>query len=147
MSERESIYKAALLDHYRNPRNRADPAGADVVSRGRNPRCGDDLEIGVDFDGDTVARVRFRGRGCSICIASASMMTEAVGGISRNAARELGAFMEAWFTPGAGIDDAAAPETLRPLSPVRGQSARRRCVMLAWEALSQALDAGEGRRT
>jgi len=135
----ESVYKEALLDHYRHPRNRGDTAGAQVVARGRNPRCGDDLEIGVDFEGRRLARIRFRGRGCSICIASASMMTEAVAGRDREQARSLRDGVYRWF----GEDPSAAvhlPEILQALTPVRDMPARRRCVLLAWEALGEALD-------
>lgn len=140
----ETAYKEALLDHYRHPRNKADTADAQVVARGRNPRCGDDIEIGVDFDGDTLERVRFRGRGCSICIASASMMTEAATGRSRAEAGVLTETVDRWFgdEPSAGKD---VPEVLQPLTPVRDMPARRRCVLLAWEALGQALAPGVAR--
>ncbi len=135
----ETAYKEALLDHYRNPRNRADTGDAAVVTRGRNPRCGDDVEIGVDFDGETLSRIRFRGRGCSICIASASMMTEAAGGRRISEARGLADLVHRWFGDEPGLTG-DAPELLRPLSPVLDMPARRRCVLLAWEALRQALD-------
>lgn len=137
----DTPYNEALKTHYRHPRNRIDPRDAQVVRRGCNPRCGDDLEVGVDFDGDTLRRVRFHGRGCSICIASASMMTEAVTGQSRGAAQSLADFMHEWFA-GDAVGDDAAPELLRPLSLVRKFPARRRCVLLAWEALNESLSAG-----
>jgi nitrogen fixation protein NifU and related proteins len=141
----ETAYREALLDHYRHPRNKADTGDAEVVARGRNPRCGDDIEIGVDFDGEILGRIRFRGRGCSICIASASMMTEAASGRNRGEARKLADVVGRWF----GDDPAAAaevPDVLRPLSPVRDMPARRRCVLLAWEALGQALSDTPSRR-
>jgi nitrogen fixation NifU-like protein len=137
------LYKAALLDHYRNPRNRGDPSDAQVVRRGRNPQCGDDVEIGVDFDGEILRRVRFRGRGCSICIASASIMTEATSGRSRDQAWRIADFVQRWF--GKGPVEDAPPDLLQPLSPVRDIPARRRCVLLAWEALESALS-GEPER-
>jgi nitrogen fixation NifU-like protein len=134
-----SAYKEALLDHYRHPRNKADTGDAGVTARGRNPRCGDDIEIGVDFADGTLSSVRFRGRGCSICIASASMMTEAATGRDRAGARKLAAAVDRWFDGDAAAAD-ELPEVLHPLAPVRHMPARRRCVMLAWEALGQALD-------
>ena len=76
----ESLYKEVLLDHFHHPRNKGDLAGADVVRRGSNPRCGDEIEVGIEVEAGRLSRVRFRGRGCSVCIASASLMTEAVTG-------------------------------------------------------------------
>lgn len=133
-----SIYKDVLMDHYRNPRNRGDLRDADVVRRGSNPRCGDDIEVGVNFDDDRLDRVMFRGRGCSVCLASASMMTEAVTGKSKQDAHQLAGGMKAWFS----ADGEKPAESLQALEAVRGHSARKRCVLLAWEALDDALTAG-----
>ncbi len=134
----EGIYKDVLMDHYRNPRNRGELDDADVVCRGSNPRCGDDIEVGVRFDGDCLAKVGFRGRGCAICLASASMMTEAVTGTDRERAQEMCDDLRHWM---ASADDAwgRLPDTLRALASARSHPARRRCVLLAWEALEDAL--------
>jgi nitrogen fixation NifU-like protein len=136
-----SLYKQALLDHYRNPRNRENPSGAAVVRRGRNPRCGDDLEVGVDFDGDTLSQIRFRGRGCSICIASASMMTEAVVGKTRPEVKQLSADLYRCLGSEENGSMPEPPSVLAPLSTLKQYPARRRCVLLAWEALSDAINA------
>lgn len=132
-----SIYKDVLMDHYRHPRNRGDLADADVVRRGSNPRCGDDIDVGVNFADDKLEQVQFRGRGCSVCLASASMMTEAVTGKSKQDAHQLAAAMQAWFC----ADGELPAESLQALQAVRGSSARKRCVLLAWEALDDALAA------
>lgn len=131
-----SLYREVLLDHYRNPRNRGALDQADVVRRGSNPRCGDDIEVGITWQGDTLHPVRFHGRGCSVCIAAASMMTEAVDGCTRDAARDLCAQVRAW-TEGKS-DEVPAPE-LAPLDAVRQHSARQKCILLSWQALSDAL--------
>jgi len=135
-----SLYKGVLKDHYRHPRNCGDLGDADVVRRGTNPRCGDDVEVGIYYEGELLRQVRFRGRGCSVCIASASMMTEAVARKSRRAALQLAEEMKQWFNSGEGSQVPDPPESLRALSAVRGYPARRRCVLLAWEALDDALD-------
>ncbi len=135
----ESLYKSVLMDHYRHPRNRGELDGADVVCRGSNPRCGDDIEVGVRFDGEQLGWVAFRGRGCAICLASASMMTEAATGRSRAAARELCDDLRGWMAGSDGEEPGGLPETLRALSSARAHPARRRCVLLAWEALQDAL--------
>lgn len=133
----------ALLDHYRHPRNRGGLAGAQVVRRGANPRCGDLVEVGVSFEGERVAAVVFEGRGCSICIASASLMTEAVAGLPPRAARQLAGRLRTWLDD--GDPHAEAPSGLAALAPVRHQRARRRCMLLCWEALEAALAAVEER--
>ena len=132
-----SIYKDVLMDHYRNPRNRGDLSDTDVIRRGSNPRCGDDIEVGVNFNGGKLTRVMFRGRGCSVCIASASMMTEAVNGRSKEDAHQLVEAMNIWFTSRGDKPS----ESLQALEAVREHSARKRCVLLAWEALGDVLSA------
>jgi len=134
-----SIYKNVLLDHYHHPRNHGDVSDADVIRRGSNPRCGDDLEVGVKFDGEKLKQVAFHGRGCSICMASASMMTEAVTGLTRKEVGHLYEDMKAWFSSGEGDIVPEPPKSLCALSAVREYPARRRCVLLAWEALHGTL--------
>jgi len=137
----ENLYKSVLLDHFHHPRNKGDLSDADVVCRGSNPRCGDEVEVGVYFHDDRIDRVRFRGRGCSVCIASASMMTEAVSGKRTDEARHLYQAMRDWFGQGSGGGDLqTAPKELEPLAAVREYPARRRCVLLSWEALADAID-------
>ena len=136
----ESLYKEVLLDHFHHPRNKGDLAGADVARRGSNPRCGDEIEVGIEVETGRLSRVRFRGRGCSVCIASASMMTEAVTGRDAAEAQALAEKMRGWFDGGEADAVEPAP-SLGPLSAVRAYPARRRCVLLAWEALTDAIDA------
>ena len=135
----KSIYKDVLMDHYRNPRNRGDLTDAEVVRRGSNPRCGDDIEVGVNFDNETLDKVMFRGRGCSVCLASASMMTETVRGQTKVDAHKLVEGMRFWFVGEDAKATDRPAENLEALEAVRGHSARKRCVLLAWEALDEAL--------
>lgn len=138
-----SLYKETLLQHYRHPHNKCqgEIEGADIVRRGANPRCGDEIEVGIYLDQDRVKQVKFRGRGCSVCIASSSMMTEAVSGHPADEARQLCDDMRQWFQHGEGEDLSAPPSDLQALNAVREYPARRRCVLLSWEALADALAA------
>lgn len=139
----DDLYKTVLLDHFHHPRNKGDLAGADLVRRGSNPRCGDEVEVGVFLDGDRIEKVRFRGRGCSLCIASASMMTEAVGGKETREARSLCESIQNWFGRGESGRLQTASDPLAALSAVREYPARRQCVLLSWEALGDAIGALE----
>lgn len=134
------LYKSVLLDHFHHPRNKGDLEGADIIRRGSNPQCGDEVEVGLFIKGNRLDRVKFRGRGCSICIASASMMTEAVSGRSTDEVRHLCDSMHHWFGQRSGTEISEAPEELKALSAVREYPARRRCVLLSWEALTDAIN-------
>jgi nitrogen fixation NifU-like protein len=69
-----------LLDHYEHPRNHGALEDADVVIPGGNPSCGDVVTIylKVDAAADTVERITFEGKGCTISQAAASILTELV---------------------------------------------------------------------
>ena len=76
----DSLYREAILDHYRNPRNRGALDPADFSYEDVNPLCGDEIRIDVRTDGERVTDVRFSGRGCAISQAAASMLMEMVDG-------------------------------------------------------------------
>lgn len=73
-------YRDYILDHYRNPRNYGKLANANAHAEDSNPLCGDQLGIDLLIEGDRVAEVRFKGRGCAISQASASMLSEMIEG-------------------------------------------------------------------
>lgn len=137
----EALYKQQLLDHARKPRNKGDLSGADRTARGSNPRCGDEIELGLYLDADRIERIEFRGRGCSICIASASLLTEAACG-RREEVLALCENVYAWLDPGNSHDQAPC-ESLQALGPVRAHRARQRCALLSWGALRDALTQSE----
>ena len=132
-----AMYQEIILDHYRRPRNKGTLEAADEQVQIRNPLCGDEVELAVRFDGDTVADVRFTGKGCSISQASASMMTQAVKGKSRD---EAAALFQQFHKMIHG--EAAAEKSLGELRAMAGVSrfpARMRCALLAWGALHAVL--------
>ena len=72
------IYKDIILDYYRNPRNFGDLPNPDVRAKDSNPLCGDIIEMQLKINDGKVEDVRFKGKGCAISQASASMLTEVV---------------------------------------------------------------------
>lgn len=134
-----SVYSEILLDHYRHPRHYGTLDRADVVRRGSNPRCGDEIEVAVRFDGDRIGGAAFRGRGCAISIASASMMTEAVAGKTTAEVIGLLAELSAQLAGIEGRQTGPAPAWFAALAQIREHSARHRCVLLSWEALASAI--------
>ncbi|MFC7140402.1 Fe-S cluster assembly sulfur transfer protein SufU [Halosimplex aquaticum] len=77
------MYRQQILDHYKNPRNFGEIEDATFTHVGENPMCGDTIEMDVvlDDDEEVIERVAFRGDGCAISQASASMLSEQLTGM------------------------------------------------------------------
>ena len=140
MSELNELYKETILEHNKNPRNFREIEVADKEAYGNNPLCGDALRVYVKMDGDTVADVAFKGSGCAISKASASMMTQAVRGKSREEADLL--FDEFHKMVTGGLDVESEENHLGRLKIFAGVlefPARVKCASLSWHTLNAAL--------
>ena len=140
----EDLYRAILLDHYRNPRRRGRLDGEGVVSAdGANPLCGDEITVDLRLDSqDRVVEATFEGTGCSISQASASLMMEYVEGGSAERAQAGVATFQEMMTSGEAPADFGDIEALAGVArfPVRVK-----CASLGWKTLEQALQvAGRG---
>ena len=140
-AEIAALYQEMILDHYRRPRNKGTLENADASVEMKNPLCGDEISLQVAFNGNGVGDVRFSGRGCSISLASASMMTQLVKGKGAEEIDELRkSFRQLMLGDASAIDDAKLG-SLRALSGVSRFPARVKCALLAWNALESALAA------
>ena len=86
MADLSELYQQVILDHNRKPRNFRVLEAADRTQEGYNPLCGDQLVVYLKMNGEVIEDVSFQGSGCAISKASASMMTAAVKGKTRNEA-------------------------------------------------------------
>ena len=84
------IYKDIILDYYRHPRNFGDLPDPDVRSKDSNPLCGDVIEMQIKVRDGKIDDLRFKGRGCAISQASASMLTELAKGKTLDEIKALG---------------------------------------------------------
>ena len=144
-SELQALYQEVLLDHYKKPRHFGELAAPTGHAEGNNPLCGDRIEIDVRVDGDTLSDIAFRGSGCAISTASASLMSEAIAGHSLVEVRELSARFRKALTEKVAAD---APDLgkLEALLGVRDFPMRVKCATLAWHALAAALAEGDARQ-
>ena len=147
MSDVRQLYQDAILEHSKNPRNATLPAAATCRADGHNPLCGDKVTIAVELDGDIVRDIGFRGLGCAISLAAASMMTEAVKGLARADIDELWRDYQALIAgqADAPVSERPVSERMAPLAaftPVASYPARRQCATLCWDTLREALEAG-----
>ncbi len=78
----DALYREAILDHYKYPRNKGHLDSPDVSHFDHNPFCGDEITLELKIEDGVVTQAAFDGRGCAISQASASMMTEEIIGKS-----------------------------------------------------------------
>jgi nitrogen fixation NifU-like protein len=145
MSDLQELYQSVILDHNRKPRNFGALEDATGTAQGKNPLCGDQVEVAVRLAGDTLEAVRFSGSGCAISKASASLMTTAVQGKSRAEVEALFERFHALVT-GRLPEAEITKEQLGQLIVFSGVSrfpVRVKCASLAWHTLRAALDEGE----
>jgi nitrogen fixation NifU-like protein len=101
------------------------------------------MTLALKMDGDRIADAKFEAKGCAISVASASMMTEMVKGMTAAQARALFERFHDMVT-GKGADgEAEDMDRLRALSGVRDYPSRIKCATLPWHALTAALDGGK----
>lgn len=132
------LYQEIILEHGKKPRNFGPLEGKTNEAEGTNPLCGDEVHVELVVRDDRIADIRFTGSGCAISTASASMMTEAVRGKTKQEAAQL---MEKLVH--AVTHDGDIPEEfgeMKALEGVKQFPTRVKCATLSWHALEAALN-------
>jgi nitrogen fixation NifU-like protein len=138
-SDDEDLYRAIILEHSSRPPHRGRLESPTHHDEGINPSCGDEIELFLRVKGGRIEEVTFDGVGCSICMASASMLTRALRGKTVEQAQELYGAFKTWITV---RDPAPSPvdlDELEALGGVRNYPVRIKCALLAWETFSTAM--------
>jgi nitrogen fixation NifU-like protein len=135
----DQLYRQLVMDHYKHPRHygRLDNPGIIRIPY-KNPTCGDAIVLYADIVDDAIANIRFEGAGCSISMASCSMMTSLVGGQSITEAQQL---MNEFNQM---IRNGVVPRTERlgdalALESVHAWKGRHNCALMGWQALELSL--------
>ena len=138
--ELQELYRELILDHARSPRHFGKLDSATHKAEGINPLCGDKLKVYfiVDDDG-RIEDARFEGSGCAISVASASLLTETVIGLSTDEAMQRFSGVVDALT-GATQADADELGKLAALLGVREFPSRVKCATLSWHALNAAIN-------
>ena len=141
MTELRDLYQAVILDHNNNPRNYGKLTSANRHAEGVNPLCGDQVNVYFSLDDDAwVKEVGFEGRGCAICMASASIMTETVKHLSiEQADQYVTAFCSLAGGEKSEVTEGLDLSTLKVLAGVKAYPARIKCATLAWHTARSAL--------
>jgi nitrogen fixation NifU-like protein len=122
MSGNADIYHEMIVDYSRNPINYGEIENHDVTFHDSNPLCGDSIDIDIKIDENKITDIKFHGKGCAICMACSSVLTE--------------------ITKGKSIDEARKIEkndVLSELGLEHLQAVRIKCALLSLKVLKSAL--------
>lgn len=140
MADYKALYQEVILDHNKKPRNYGTLEHPSHHAEGHNPLCGDHLSVALNLDGDTVDQIAFHGESCAICKASASMMTAAVKGKTREQAQALTQEFLAMATGKLDLNQPNQIGRLAVFAGVRDLPTRVKCAILPWHTLQAAFN-------
>ena len=136
----KDLYQEIIVDHNRSPRNFGKLDDADRRLEGFNPLCGDRLTLYLKLDDGKIDDISFDGSGCAISVASASLMTEAMKGLSTDKAESIFNDFHQLVTSDGSEVDVDALGKLAALAGVRDYPTRVKCATLCWHTLHSALE-------
>ncbi len=139
MSETESMYQEIILDHYKAPHHKGLRDPFDIEVHHVNPTCGDEVTLRVAVVDGVVMDVSYDGQGCSISLASTSVMTDLVIGLGVDEALvKHAAFLELMQSRGTVEPDEDVLEDGIAFAGVSRYPARVKCALLGWMAWKDA---------
>lgn len=136
----DDLYREVVLDHYKHPRGRGKLPHPNVSVEGFNPTCGDHVQVALSLEDGKITEAQVECHGCSISVASGSMMAELMLGKNKEDVDRLSqAFKDMMHgrrpEPGLDLGD------LEALEGVRQFPVRIKCALLAWTTVQEALAA------
>ena len=134
------LYRQVIMDYYKNPRNHGQLEEGALTVNMNNPTCGDRIQLQMKVEESKVVDVKFSGEGCSISLASASMMTETIKGRSIDEALELVDIFTGMMMGKSYDGDKYDLGDIEALQGVQKFPARIKCATLAWKALEKGLE-------
>ena len=145
MNDLRELYQEVILDHSKKPRNFRELEGANRSAEGYNPLCGDRATVYLRVEDDVVREASFKGSGCSISTASASMMTDALRGKTLGEVRHMFETFHELVTADPSKTQTAAAELgkLAAFAGVHEFPMRVKCASLPWHTMKAALDGGQ----
>ncbi|MED4312067.1 SUF system NifU family Fe-S cluster assembly protein [Heyndrickxia coagulans] len=142
-SNLDALYRSVIMDHYKNPRNRGSLEDGSLTVDMNNPTCGDRIHLTMKVEGGLIRDAKFTGEGCSISMASASMMTQAVKGKTVDEALKLSHIFSE-MVQGKDYDESEDLGDIEALHGVSKFPARIKCATLAWKAMEKGVRSEKG---
>ncbi|MBA0908608.1 MAG: iron-sulfur cluster assembly scaffold protein [Nitrosarchaeum sp.] len=122
MSSNADIYHEMIIDYSRNPINYGKIENPDVTFHDSNPLCGDSIDIDMKINDNKISDIKFHGKGCAICMACSSVLTEISKGKTIDEVRNI-----------------TKHDVLSELGLEHLQAVRIKCALLSLKVLKSAL--------
>ena len=135
-----NFYREIINDHNLRPVHKHPLPGANLVLRGVNPSCGDDITLSLRVEDGVITDGAFTGDGCAISQASADMMLELILGKSAEAAKRLAGLFLRMIHGEASQDEIGELEESAALIDVSHMPARVKCAVLGWHTMEAMLE-------
>ncbi|MBF0276430.1 MAG: SUF system NifU family Fe-S cluster assembly protein [SAR324 cluster bacterium] len=140
MSDILKLYQKTILDHQKNPRNFGELKTPTHQAVKDNPICGDQIHVDLLMNSNIVDDVKFKGRGCAISIAAASIMTEVVRSKNLDEIKVLYSQLKILIDSKKELDQSAGIPELQVFEGIRHFPSRKKCATLGWETMFQAVN-------
>ncbi len=138
----DELYRDIIMDHYRNPRGKRKLDKVDIKNEGKNPVCGDEIEMQVELEDDKVKDIHVGCMGCAISVSSGSILAEMVKGKSLSEVKKIAETVRALLR-GERVPDDIDVGDLEVLEGIKQFPVRVKCALLSWTTLVDALESYE----
>ncbi|KRG12534.1 Fe-S cluster assembly sulfur transfer protein SufU [Lederbergia galactosidilytica] len=139
-SNLDQLYRQVIMDHYKNPRNKGSLEDGNLTIDMNNPTCGDRIHLTMKVEDGKVTDAKFEGEGCSISMASASMMTQTIIGKDVETAYKLSHVFSEMIQGKEYDEEDLDLGDMEALQGVSKFPARIKCATLAWKAMEKGLN-------
>ncbi|MDY4762167.1 Fe-S cluster assembly sulfur transfer protein SufU [Streptococcus thoraltensis] len=141
LSSLNNLYMTLVTEHSKSPHHFGQLEGIEAIQL-NNPTCGDVISLSLAMTNNKIENIAFSGHGCAISTASASMMTDAVMGKTKEEALTL-ADIFSEMVQGKEDSKQEALGDAAFMAGVSKFSQRIKCATLAWNALKKAIERSE----
>ena len=132
--EIDELYQSMVLEHSKKPRNFGTIENS-LHAKGKNPSCGDEIDLYMLIENEKIKDVKFKGEGCALCIASTSIFTELIKNKEVNETKDTISSFIKFITKEENIKI----EKLKIFESVKNFPLRVKCVLLGWRTAESIL--------
>ena len=140
----EDLYREIILDHYHSPRGSKKIEDPDITNEGKNPSCGDEIELSLKLNDHKIDDISVACKGCAISVASGSLLAEAIKGKSISEVKKISAVVKSMLK-GEDIPPDVELGDIEVLKSINKFPVRVKCALLSWTTLIDCLDSLENR--